>query len=105
MTVYPSFARWVEAEVLPLRDQVRLDGATTGGNRFVAGRFRHWGAEWKVHADTHLEPLMLAFEAEQAGDEPFRFGRSKTGRTLELVDVLQRRRHTKHKHLYIYEQK
>lgn len=105
MTVFLSFGQWVEAEVLARREQKRLDGATTGGNRTVAGRFRHGGKAWKVHADTHLEPLLLAYEAQQAGADPFKVGRSRTGLTLELIDDLQARRRTRHKHLYIYEQK
>ncbi len=104
MPPYATFAQWMEAEALPLRDQLRLDGMTTGGNRSVAGRFRHQGKTWKVHSDSHLEPLLLAYEAALTGRDPFVVGESRSGQTLALVDDLQQRRKTRHKHLYIYEQ-
>lgn len=104
MTTHPSFSSFVEAQVLPLRHQLRLDGATSGGNREVFGRFRRLGTTWKVHADSHTEPLLMAYEAEKQGRDALCVGSCSTGRTLELVDALQKRRATRFKHLYIYEQ-
>lgn len=101
--IHRTFTAWMEDQVLPLGDQRRLDGRDAGGNREVAGRFLRYGTTWKVHADTHLEPLRLALEAERRGEDPFVIGQSKNGRTLELVERLQRRRGTRFKHLYVYE--
>lgn len=100
---FESFGAWFESDVQPLGSQHRLDGRESGGNRSVFGRFRRFGTNWKVHADTQIEPLRLAYEAERRGEEPYQIGQSKTGRTLELIPSLQRRRATTAKNLYIYE--
>lgn len=103
MTIHPTFVEFIESAVLPLRGQLRLDGATAGGNRSPFGWFRYRGVVWKVHADSRVEPLLLAYSAEVDGREGFTIGRSQTGRTLELVESLQSQRNTRFKHLYIYE--
>lgn len=107
MDPYLTYAAFVEGVVLPGReanpDHKRLDGWPRGGNREVAGRFMRNGRVWKVHADSHYEPLLLAYELECADEEPFRYDRTKNGDSLVLADELQRRRKTRFKHLYIYE--
>lgn len=103
LTIHPTFLDFMASAVLPLRGQLRLDGATAGGNRSPFGWFRSRGVVWRVHADSRLEPLLLAYSAETAGNEAFTIGRSRTGRTLELVASLQSQRKTRFKHLYIYE--
>jgi len=47
---------------------MRLDGELSGGNRTVVGVFRGDGRDWKVHEDSHYEPLLIAYEAARAGD-------------------------------------
>ena len=105
MTVYPNFAEFVRAEVLPLQDEhpewVRLDGVAGGDNRTVVGRFIHHGTTWKVHADTHFQPLLAAFASAERGADPFTEKPTKTDRCLELVPEL-RPEPASPKHLYIY---
>lgn len=64
MAPYPSFAAFMDEVVRPLGEarpgDLRLDGEVTGGNRTVVGSFDHAGRVWKVHADTHYEPLRIA---------------------------------------------
>jgi len=106
MEVFDSFAEFVRREVLPRRvvhpDHARLDGRTAGGNWDVAGRFVHDGRVWTVHADSHYEPLLLAFEAAEAGENPFVESETNRGKRLDLALHLQARRGTRHRHLYIY---
>jgi len=108
---FASFRRFCETVTLPKREAnptyLRLDGLTSGGNRDVAGIFRHAGSRWKVHADTHFEPLMLAYEALRSGEltDPFVVGRTQTAgnRCLELTPELRERQAGRSKYLYIYE--
>ena len=62
-----TFEKFMEREVLPqlLRDpsKKRLDGRDTGGNREVFGIFTHELEDWHVNADSHFEPLILAYYA------------------------------------------
>jgi hypothetical protein len=106
MSPYPTYSAFVEGVVLPARkanpDHQRLDGWSGGGNREVAGRFMRDGRVWKVHADSRYEPLLLAYESERVGGEPFRHDRTKNGDSLVLVDELEAQRQTPFKHLYIY---
>lgn len=74
---FDDFPTLMELFVLPWKRQhpndIRIDGELTRGNWHVAGRFRHSTKIWKVHADTHYEPLMLAYEAMLSGSlNPFR---------------------------------
>jgi hypothetical protein len=107
--VHPSFAAFMRSVVLPLRAANptwrRLDGASTGGNRTVAGQFRHAAQLWKVHADTHFAPLEIAWRAVQADatSDPFVVEHAQAGRCLALRDDLRRQYASPHKHLYIYE--
>jgi len=62
--VHASFSAFMRDAVIPHRQANpaarRLDLAWSGGNRAVFGRFLHHGRRWKVHSDTHFEPLEIA---------------------------------------------
>lgn len=105
---FPNFAAFVEAVVLPLRAEHptrrRLDGWPSGGNWEVAGRFRHADSLWTVHADTHFEPLLLAYEASQHGEDPFLVEPTKRGRSLNIQPALRARMtNPRLKYIYVYE--
>ena len=105
---HKSFTSFVEAVVLPGRAQNpghrRLDGQQSGGNRTVAGEFTHRGKNWKVHADTHYEPLLVAYEAAKAGAEPFVEVPTRAGNSLDLNDDLRRKlSEPRFKYIYIYQ--
>jgi hypothetical protein len=104
--VHDDFVSFMRAEVLPRReanpDHIRLDGASSGGTRDVAGRFRHNGLAWVVHADTHYEPLLIALTAAEAGKDPFVEEDTERGRCLSLTPELRTRQRSPHKYLYIY---
>lgn len=103
-----SFQHFYESVVVPLQranpTHHRLDGWRSGGNRAVAGRFLHGGRRWKVHADTHYEPLALAYAALTASPprDPFVVAATDRGGRLDLVDEIQRQRGTRFRHLYVY---
>ena len=104
--MHNDFLSFMHAEVLPRQaanpDHIRLDGATSGGNREIAGRFQHHGFDWIVHADTHYEPLTLAFTAAKNGADPFVEEDTANGRCLVLKPELRAQQRSEHKHLYIY---
>lgn len=105
---FSSFAAFVEAVVLPLRAEHptyrRLDGWPSGGNWEVAGRFRYADSLWTVHADTHFEPLLLAYEAARNGDDPFLVEPTKKGRSLNVQPALRARMaNPRFKYIYVYE--
>ncbi|HWK89530.1 MAG TPA: hypothetical protein VNP72_06025 [Longimicrobium sp.] len=108
MEIYDSFQSFYEAEVAPRQqanpDHRRLDGEVSGGNWDVVGRFRHRGRMWRVHADTHYEPLTLAYRAVTSTPprDPFVLGTTESGDRLDLAEDLQRTRGTQHRHLYAY---
>ena len=105
---YPSYAAFVEAVVLPRRQAKpgdrRLDGWQSGGNFAVAGVFRYDGRDWKVHEDSHYEPLLIAYEAFKNGDQrPFVEQPTKRATTLDLKPDLRARTSSgRFKYLYIY---
>jgi hypothetical protein len=103
-----SFVEFMDSVVLPRRaahpDHLRLDGKSSGSNKEVIGRFRHAGSIWRVHADSHYEPLLLATDAAtQENSSPF-IAQSTAGgsQSLALRDDLQRRRNRQQKDMYIY---
>jgi hypothetical protein len=106
--VYATFEAFVEGLVLPARSlnpsHRRLDGQQGVGNRHDFGSFNHQGRAWKVHADTHYEPLLLAYKSWKEGSDPFVEVPTRTGRgsTLELTQALRQQYDSPHKHLYIY---
>jgi len=106
--VHKDFVNLMEMEFLPLHQKnpthIRIDGQRTGGNYEVAGRFRHSGKTWKVHADTHYDRMMLAYEAlkNDKSANPFVEESTKHGRSLVLRSGL---RPKGHKYIYIYEDK
>jgi hypothetical protein len=86
----------------------RLDGNSSGGNRQIAGMFRHQGKIWKVHADTHYEPLLLAYDfvVEKKIDDPFLENNTRIGlgACLVLQDSIQSLlSKPRFKYLYVYE--
>ncbi|WPL17371.1 hypothetical protein Thiowin_02378 [Thiorhodovibrio winogradskyi] len=107
-----SFAYFMEQVVLPQKaanpTHMRLDGQTSGGNREPAGFFQHQGKIWRVHADSHYEPLMLAYRNFQKNPDEDPFIATATGsgqrRCLVLKPELQQQLpQPRFKHLYIYE--
>jgi hypothetical protein len=105
---FPTFAAFVEAVVLPLKSEHptrrRLDGWPSGGNWEVAGRFWYADALWTVHADTHFEPLLLAYEAASRGEDPFLVEPTDTRRSLNITPSLRARMtNPRFKHIYVYE--
>jgi hypothetical protein len=108
--IYQSFVAFMESVVIPQKaanpSHIRLDGETSGGNRTVAGEFRHHSKVWKIHADTRYEPLMLAYSSTIEGrtDDPFKEESTRNGNCLVLNDIVRRRTvNPRFKHLYIYE--
>lgn len=106
--VFDSFEEFIARVVLPRRaghpGHVRLDGQPSGSNKEVIGRFRHAGGVWRVHADSHYEPLLLAYRAAtEEGSSPFVIQTTAGGsQSLSLRDDLQGRRSRQHKDMYIY---
>lgn len=106
--IYDDFVSLIQAVVLPLRvahpDHLRLDGAPSGGNWQVTGRFRYNGQIYSVYADSHYQPLELAYTDATAGTDPFTEEETSKGgrRCLVLRADLKSRRHSPYKHLNIY---
>lgn len=104
---FESYERFVEEVVLPRKQanpsHLRLDGSPTGGNWAIAGIFRHDGRYWKVHEDSHYQPLMIAYEAAREGRDPFVHDTTRKGAAcLSLRPNLRSLQSTAYKHLYIY---
>jgi hypothetical protein len=103
---FELFAQFVEDLVLPLQaahpDYERLDGQPTGGNRTIVATFWHDGRQWKVHADTHVDRLLTAYEAMTLGTDPFVHQATPRGNSLDLRSNLKGAPPGP-KHLYIYE--
>lgn len=103
-----TFTEFVERVALPRLLEnpraTRLDGEVTGGNRQVAGRFFFGGRQWKVHSDTHFEPLLLAYWHARRFGVAATFERAATGagEKLDLVTELRRIRASPNQHFYIY---
>jgi hypothetical protein len=92
--------------ILPRRfanpNHIRLDGALTGGSWEKVGEFQHHGLIWTVHADSHYEPLLLAYSAAEKGQDPFIEEDTPRGRSLALTPELKVLHKSRHKYLYIY---
>jgi hypothetical protein len=107
---HPSFLAFMRLSVLPRHLQnpndVRLDGEPTesAGTRKAFGLFHHNGREWKVDADTRYAPLLLAYAATLAGNDPFVESTTTTGKgvKLSLSGSLQQVQHSRSKYLYVY---
>ncbi len=87
---HASHVSFVENVVLPRRARnpahVGLDGEVAGGSWTVADVFRGDGREWKVHEDSHYEPILIAYEAAKAGDPwPFVEAPTRTATALDLM--------------------
>ena len=105
---HQSFVDFMESTVVPARaanpTHRRLDGQSSGGNRAVFGEFRHRGKRWKVHADTHYEPLLVAYNAAKEGADPFVESSTQSGLSLDLTDDLRAKlSEQRYKYVYIYE--
>jgi hypothetical protein len=108
---FNSFVDFVEAVVFPLLLQhpqhARLDGWESGGNWEVVGRFRFEGNVWRVHADNHYEPLLLAYYSAKFRPAVATFLRADTdkGIRLDLVPELEALRPSRRgnaRYLYVY---
>lgn len=106
---YATYLAMMDGRIRPLGrarpGDRRLDGQTSGGNRATVATFNHDGRTWKVHADTHYEPMEIAARAIESGrvDDPFVVETTKAGVCLVLRDDLRALYRSPHKHLYIYE--
>lgn len=85
---------------------LRLDGEPSGRNRTVFARFTRGGKGWTVNSDSHIEPLMRAYEAALKGEDPFiEEETDEKSITLSLNDKLGREQASPHKYIYIYRRK
>ena len=105
--VHDSFRAFMESTVLPHRDAhpdwLRLDGAPSGGNWEVFGRFRLDDRVWRVHSDSHLRPLLAALEAIRAGESnPFVVAPTRRGDRLDLKTEIAQKAGGRFRHLYMY---
>jgi hypothetical protein len=108
--IHDSFIDFMEKVVLPRKSanptHLRLDGWTGGGNFDVAGRFRHRGKVWKVHADTRYEPLVIAYNSikDSMALDPFTEESTKNGTCLVLDAKLRSQMgRANAKYIYIYQ--
>lgn len=107
MTNNQNFVEFMQ-EIIPAReenpDHTRLDGQISGGNRTIFGCFQHGGRIWKVHSDTHYEPLMLAYNVAVNGGDPFVQVTTEGRRSsLKLQPEIREFQSSNYEHLYIYE--
>jgi hypothetical protein len=103
-----NFIEFIKQKVISQKnanpDHIRLDGQPSGGNRSIFGCFQHLGRTWKVHSDTHYEPLMLAYDVAVKGGDPFvEVTTKRGGSSLVLQPEVKERQSSHYKHLYIYE--
>lgn len=103
-----TFVEFMDRVVRPAKkanpNDKRLDGQLSGGNRTVFGCFQHLGRTWKVHSDSHYQPLMLAYDEAVNGGDPFIENITKGGRySLILQPRVKEHQSSKHKYHYIYE--
>jgi hypothetical protein len=107
--MHQSFAEFMQRTALPMHlaspMHERLDGRTSGGNWAVAGQFQWKGRVWKVHADSHYEPLLLAYYSWQhlLHADTFVEARMENAQRLDLAPKIAAIRPTQHRYLYIYE--
>lgn len=107
MEIYNTFQDLTKSFILPRKNNhpndKRLDGQPSGGNRNIAGKFKHNGNIWKVHFDTHYKPLMLAYNACKQGKNPFQIETKPNGNmSLVLINELRKLQNSKHKYLFVY---
>lgn len=101
MEIYKSFVLLFESKIHPLikknPDWKRLDGANTGGNRKVFGKFSYKGKTWKINSDTHIDKLKKIYNLFLKDVDPFIEKTTKNNSlSLELKESVG------FKHLYIY---
>jgi len=106
--IYSSFPSFIERIILPLylqnSNHIRLDGQSSKGNRDVAGRFKYKEQIWKVHMDTHYEPLFLAHYSwkYKTGERTFVEEKTNSGTKLSLTNEINSFRNSRFSYLYIY---
>ena len=106
--IFADFGEMMRQAVLPMHlaapGNVRLDSPRTDGNWDVLCRFRWRDRVWKVHMDSHYEPLLLAYYGWHcvAKDEVFVEAPMKNGVRLDIVDSVIGIRPTQHRYLYLY---
>jgi hypothetical protein len=114
-TTYPNFDSFAQA-VRNLRlanpEWVRLNGEAAGGDRNAWSYFVHAGKTWKVDADSHILPIIVAHEHfQQTGIDPFALGNTPTREKLTVSSDVQHKlvqqdeQYRNHSHLYIYAKK
>jgi hypothetical protein len=91
---YTSFSDLIQNAVLEIRrqhpDWIRLDGNVSGGNRNTFATFRYKYKTWKIHSDTTLDALLIAWELESAGKVPFEIAVTAKGNScLRLPETLE----------------
>ena len=106
---YESFILFMESLILPMMlenpTHKRLDGKESGGNMKIIGKFRHLGLKWKVHKDTHYEPLLLAYYAFKYKNEAevFKINNDNSIPKLIFADAINNFRDSHSAYLYIYQ--
>lgn len=78
----------------------KFDGATTGGNREIFGKFKYQGKISKIHSDSHLKKRSNVYLEFMNDNDPFI--ESLTSKNLLTLSL---KNNTGYKHLYIYEVK
>jgi hypothetical protein len=112
MPTYPDFVTFAEA-VQALHtanpDWMRLNGKLEGGDQNAWAFFTHNGKKWKVDADTHVLPILVAYQYfRKTGVDPFHEGNTQKRYKLVLNEeveselVRQDADYEQHKRLYMY---
>ena len=111
-TTYPnfdSFAQAVRNHHLANPEWVRLNGENAGGDRNAWAYFTHAGRTWKVDADSHMRPILVAYDCfQRTGVDPFRLDNTQTRNKLVVTEEVQKElvqhgtQYQDHAHLYIY---
>jgi len=102
MVVYNSFIELYKNKIISLvrahPDWIRLDGALSGGNREIFGKFKYKNKIWKIHSDSHIEKLSIAYTKFLNGEDPFKETYTSKNKLLKL----ELKNNIGFKHLYIY---
>ena len=110
-TTYDDFNAFAQAvQILHATNPgwVRLNGKDGGGDQNAWGYFKHAGRTWKVDADSHILPILIAHEySQEIGADPFLIDTTPTRDKLVVAPEVQQllvQRHPTYQgqHLYIY---
>ncbi len=104
LNTYDNFVQFYQNEIAHI-NSIRIDGNIKGGNRKSAGTFKFNNDIWKVHQDSDISPLKIAFEAFSNNQIPFTEVDSKgnKGRCLILNPNIYG--DSDYKNMYIYKVK